>query len=334
MSCLKPKAALLCAVLILGACPSRAGWLFFGSNKDPLEHAVASYDRGEYSAAARELQELVNKSLTYDDKEEAYWYMSQAYIKAGKPDRALPTLQLAVELYPKSIRLQLALAELYYDSALYSQAKTLYDALNELQSPGDEYLLQLNAGTARTYAALGYLERAAGYYRKALDTKPQFDAMLSIEYISCLLKQRKYIDAATAVETALAQAPENIELLYLSAKISYEAGRKEKAVTTLKYALEKAPERHDIRLSRALWLCSLGRYQQAAQEAEKVYNAEPNQAQAQWALALALSRIPGSERRAMELFRAAANSITSPFTAQAAERMLERLSKRQDSLKH
>lgn len=332
MCCHKLKLSALCIVLLLAAQPLHAGWLF-GDNKNPLDHAIAAYNSAEYMPAAQELQELINKGLSSNNKELAYWYMSKAYRKAGKPDRALPTLQLAVELYPESVRLQLSLAELYLDSGLYPQAKTLYDAMNALQSVGDEYLLPINAGRARTYEALGYLTRAAEYYKKALDMEQQFDALVSMEYIRCLLKQRKYIDATTAVETALAQAPENVELLFLSAKISYEAGRKEKAATTLQYALEKAPERNDIRLTRALWLCSMGRYQQAAQEAEKVYAAEPDQTQAQWTLGLALSGIPGSEHRAIALFREASNSITSPFTAKAAGLMLERLSKRQASAK-
>ena len=317
--------AKLCLTATLALCfaaQAQAG--FFSRKKpSPLAPAIAAHTAGRYNEAAALCQNLVIKGLSSDDKELAYWYLGDSYRKAGKPDKALPSLQLGVQLYPDNLNLKLALADLYYVSMLYTQAKKLYeDMLDPL--PNDDTLLpQLYAGMARTYEAMGYLTKAADYYRKALET-PQTGPELSMNYTRCLFKQRKYLEAGAAAEKALQQSPSDTELLFLLSKINYETGLKETATATLQSALQKSPERDDMRLTLSLWLNSMGRYEQAAKQAETVYSHQPDQAQAQFALGLALLNIPGHRERALSLFRsAAASSIFNPFTAKAAQRVLD-----------
>lgn len=309
--------------LVLCAVAPAQAWFFSSSKPGPLAPAIAAHTAGRYAEAAALCQALVAKNLSSKDKELAYWYLGDSYRKAGKPDRALTVLQLGVQLYPENFNLQISLADLYYSALLYTQAKRQYeDMLDPL--PDDESLLpQLYSGVARTYEAMGYLTRAAEYYRKALEA-PQAGPELSMNYARCLFKQRKYSEAIAAAEKALLQSPGDTELLFLLAKINYETGLKETATNTLLSALEKTPERDDMRLNLSLWLNSMGRHEQAAKQAETVYLRQPDQAQAQFALGLALLKLPGQRERAIELFRSAAAAyIYSPFTAKAAQQLLD-----------
>ncbi|HOX24068.1 MAG TPA: tetratricopeptide repeat protein, partial [Elusimicrobiales bacterium] len=262
-------------------------------------------------------------------KQLSYWYLAQSYRKAGKPDKALPTLQLAVQLYPENLELLLSLAELYHETALYSQAKNLYERVLESDPEDSEQLPRLHAGLARTYEALGYLSRAAENYKKAMELDESHVNALLKDYSACLLKQRKYAEAGTAVTKALAAAPQDSELLFLSAKINYATGQKEAATARLTTALEKDPGRDDIRLTLALWLISAGNYRQAEAQAEQVYSRHPDSAQAQWALGLTMINSSGKKERALALLRKAASSISSPFTAEIAQLLLDKAGKKQ-----
>jgi len=226
--------------------------LFWEWNKgeDPLASAKTLFREGRYSASAAQFQAALGTSLATKDKKLAYWFIGQCYERNGDYDRALTDYQIGTQLYPKDIPLLLSRGRLYQTTGLLEQARTMFLAIQKLDSGSFE----ANIGLAQVYAKEGFFRHAQQYYKTALESMQVRDASLWRQYAECVFAQRKYRLARTIIEQALSIDSGDAATLLLSARMYYDNGEKPAALDEITRASAIAPERNDIALRRALWL--------------------------------------------------------------------------------
>ena len=110
--------ALAVIVLTLGAvAPAQAGW----------EEGVAAFKAGNYSAAAKEFQGVVEATPNFAD---GFFMLGQSLAQLNRHDDALTAFRKAYDLSPSSVNYQFALANAYLAAKRYGDAAQLYERIN------------------------------------------------------------------------------------------------------------------------------------------------------------------------------------------------------------
>jgi arylsulfatase A-like enzyme/Tfp pilus assembly protein PilF len=175
------------------------------------EYADLLIAMNQPGAALVQLQELAKTKLL--DKE-AYVQAKIAgiYEAQGNMPAAIAHYRRATAAEPENGGHARKLAYLLHRSNRFAEALEIYLAL-ERQQPED---VQLVRDMAVVYAQLNDLERAAGYFAKALRQAP--DANLYFNYALLLARRQAYSEAAAMMEKFLELAP--------AASAQAEAGRR------------------------------------------------------------------------------------------------------------
>lgn len=110
--------ALVVVVLALGAVgPAEAGW----------DEGVAAFKAGNYSAAAKEFQAVVEATPNYAN---GYFMLGQSLAQLNRHEDALNAFRKAYDLSPSSLEFQFALANAYLSAKRYGDAAQLYERIN------------------------------------------------------------------------------------------------------------------------------------------------------------------------------------------------------------
>lgn len=110
--------ALVVVVLALGAVgPAEAGW----------DEGVAAFKAGNYSAAAKEFQAVVEATPNYAN---GYFMLGQSLAQLNRHEDALTAFRKAYDLSPSSLEFQFALANAYLSAKRYGDAAQLYERIN------------------------------------------------------------------------------------------------------------------------------------------------------------------------------------------------------------
>jgi superkiller protein 3 len=226
--------ALFAVVLALGSVgPVEAGW----------DEGVVAFKAGNYSAAAKEFQAVVEASPNYA---EGYFMLGQSLAQLNRHEDAVNALRKAYDLSPSKINFQFALANAYLGAKRYGDAGQLYDRINpsslsgahqaayhknkaialDKSGRGSEAIAALQA-TARSspndvaaqyaYGVAAYNSGETGAAVQALARAVQLEASAKHReaYVKALVRQaredssKKTSNYARAVEHARALAVQN-----------------------------------------------------------------------------------------------------------------------------
>lgn len=117
--------AAIVSLLVLGAAgPAEAGW----------DEGVEAFQSGNYSAAAKEFQAVVEASPDYAN---GYFMLGQALAQLNRDQDALNAFRKAYDLNPNSLQFQFALANAYLTSKRYGDAAQLYARIDASSLPSN-----------------------------------------------------------------------------------------------------------------------------------------------------------------------------------------------------
>ncbi len=138
---------------------------------------------------------------------------------------------------PKLIKIARQLAKSYIENRLYEQCLTFTSSMLKMY-PGEKQLLHYKAQASLLH---NEIDQAIRQYEEILKTNPQ-DALAHLNLaLAFARKGRTDDDAANQYERALAEHPDNFELLRIRARVYAERHHFEKTIDDLKSALNKEP---------------------------------------------------------------------------------------------
>ena len=196
------------------------------SQTEPISSALRA---GEFDKAV----DLSRSALQRSPNNVQLWVLQGiAYVRKGDSKEALTSFQHALKISPNNI------------AALAGAAEIEYQAGNRSAVPLLNQLVQLRPGDRTANAMLAVLEYRQGncaaavpHFEKAgqlLDT--QLDALHA--FATCLVKLKRFDEAATAFQRAVALRPDDPTERHLLASIQLMAHKPKDALSTLRLLLE------------------------------------------------------------------------------------------------
>jgi tetratricopeptide (TPR) repeat protein len=298
------RTAILLAVLAAAA----PAWSLWGPRSEAIKTLQKQFSAGRYDAVIAALDPDGLLKLRGDDLRRGYDLLAASYKLTGRLDKSLSNYQLAVQLFPQDRGLLERLAKLLHDSGLDEQAQPLYEKLVRL----DPKNALGHLGLAEIDHALGFLDRSADHYEKALEGFPR-NSGLWREYSEELYDARDYRTAELAARRAQALNPGDAEAKLDLALVLRALGRVDEALAELEGPSREG--RIEAMRARPLWLLEAGRDAEAEAAAKILLEAAPADPSGLYVRArLELRR--GRRVQARDLFQqAAARSDSAPFTA-------------------
>lgn len=255
-------------LLVLGAAgPAEAGW----------EEGVAAFKSGNYSAAAKEFQGVVESAPDYAA---GHFMLGQALAKLNRDQDAVNAFRKAYDLNPNSVEYQFALANAFLTAKRYDDAAQLYGRINvsglpnqyqaayhknkaialEKSGRGDEALAALrdtararpnDAGSQYAYGVAAYNSGDTGAAVTALAKAVQLQATPQYReaYAKALVRQarqepaKKSANYGRAAEQAraLVAAEASYDNLLLLGEVQLGSKQYREAVDSLSKAAAKKP---------------------------------------------------------------------------------------------
>jgi len=289
-------------------CAAAPAWGLWGSGAQTVADLQKRYDAGRFQEVIAELEPDGLQSLRGENLRRGYVLLGSSYDRTGHPEKTLSVYQLGVRLFPEDEDLLSRLAVLLHQAGLEEQSQPLFERLVRLE-PKSAYG---HLGLAQIDRALGFLDRSAEHYERALEALPGRGDLWR-EYGEDLWEARDYPTAELAMRRALALLPGDQDSLLDLALILHSLGRTDEAVAGLA-DLVRAGHGGALR-ARALWLLEEGRDDEARAAAQTLLSRVPADPVALYVRAR-LELKAGRESQALQdLRRAATQSAEAPFAA-------------------
>jgi tetratricopeptide (TPR) repeat protein len=302
------KGACAAALLMLLAAVAPAEARLWGPRSEAVRILQKQFGAGHYAEVISTLDPDGLLKLSGDDLRRGYALLAASYELTGRLDKSLSNYQVAVQIFPNDRDLLAGLARLLHHSGLDEQAQPYYEKLVSLD-PKDPLG---HLGLAEIDQALGFLDRSADHYEKALEGFPE-RADIWREYGEALFEARDYRTAEPALRRALALDPGNVAAGLDLALILRAMGRIDEALAEL--AEPSLAGRIESLRARALWSWEAGRALQAEAAAKILLRAAADDPLGLFVLAR-LELKAGRRAQAQALLRRAAGQAGSaPFTA-------------------
>ena len=293
------------AALLVAAAPA---WGLWGSRSETIKVLQKQFGVGRYDAVIAALDQDGLLKLRGDDLRRGYALLAASYEVTGRLDKSLSAYQLAVQLFPRDRDLLERLAMLLHRSGLEEQAQPIYEKIVRL----DPANALGHLGLAQIDHALGFLDRSADHYEKALQGLSERGDIWQ-EYGEELFEARDYRTAELALRRALELQPGSAAASLDLALILRAMGRGDEALAELEGP--SLAGRVDAQRARALWLMEAGRGAQAKAAAEALLQTTPNDPLGLYVRArLDLKAGRRVQARAF-LLQAATTGAEAPFTA-------------------
>jgi cytochrome c-type biogenesis protein CcmH/NrfG len=217
--------------------------------------ATAALGRGEYNKAAQFCRDGLAKSAGISD---LHLQLAKAMVGLGKPEEAVPELELAIQALPNDEENYLLLGQAYSLLKDYAKARTNYERAVKLK-PSDQ---QAHYGLAITCVKLRLQDESKRSMERYQKCAADFMTMLrSRRDVSYDVGKYRYYLALTCCEAAMIYAghqrtdkgeellrkaaklePRNTFCLFLLAKLLYNTGRGPEAVGVVKDLLAIEPQ--------------------------------------------------------------------------------------------
>lgn len=309
------------ALLLLCACAARAS--LFGPSAT-LDATRKLYDAGRYQDVVSALNgDEKLERLSSKDQRVAYYYLGMSYERTGRSDRAVGVYQLGVSLFPKDVNLLTRLAEVLHQAGLEQQAAPVFRTILEIH-PNNA---AAHLGLAEIDQALGFYDRSAEHFQKALRDELGGNPEVWREYGELLLKWNRPEPAQAALLKSLA-LKEGVDARADLAAAQRAQGRLQDALDTLTKAVSAQPDRLDLLSARALWLLEAGRFDLALSDAETLLRADDPPALAYWVRARVYLHEDRYGPAVDDLKELATMDREAPFSAKAARELLDQLGAR------
>lgn len=210
---------------------------------------------------------------------------------AGQPDRALAEAHRALALGANRLEGLLLLGELFLDLGAHGEALERFRQARELDSAN----ISAAAGEARALLALGRGDDASAIAEWLVEQAPSdVDLLLLVARVRC--DARGYLAALSALEMARRLAPMRADVMRLTGDVSRAMGDRARAEDAYRYALTLDRDSAAVRLDLARLLAEREAYDEAERELMAALDTVPSYAEA----ALELAALRRGRGRAAE----------------------------------
>lgn len=267
------------------------------------ENADALVLRANALAGLTEIDQaitLVEQAIGLDPTAARYTNLGVLRLAQGQAAEAEAALRKAVEVDPKSVSAQLALANFFWAGGQAAQAEQALKAALALEP--DHVVANRALGTF--YVASRRAPEAEPYFRKVAEKSEAAGARLALAdyYIA---SQR--LDDAAAVLTKLSDVPKSWGVARSRlAGVLYAQDKKAEAHKAVDEVIAKEPNRSDARVIRARFLVAEGSLDEALKEAQEAVRVGPDDASASYLLGSILATrhdLDGAARAFGEVLR-------------------------------
>ena len=190
-------------------------------------------------------------------------------LKLGRADDAKPVLERTIQLAPAFAKPYEDMGMLYLSKGDAKQAVQYFENAIRL----DDSQASAHSGLAEALFRLGNIEAANAAKQRFLQLSPIAQALNNA---SDLLHKGKSSEAEQICEKALAQHPNNIDILRVLARIASDDGRNVVAEGLLRRIVKLSPEHYQSYRDLGRFLGNLGRVPDAADMLEKAVALNPN----------------------------------------------------------
>ena len=219
--------------------------------KQKISAARKAYKEGDYQESINICRDFLiqNQDAPKRRARRIYVILGDAYAALGDYDHALLTYNEALEVLPKDISLNLALANLYYKTELYDKAIEFYNKVLKLDEDNPNALL----GLGRAYLQTGFLSKSRQYFQDYLSEEDQAESSAYYDYaVANFLSNNNDIAMEYALKAEKADK-NNPDIYFLIAKIYNALNDEKQAEENINKALMLDGNRQDIFLTSLLW---------------------------------------------------------------------------------
>ena len=219
--------------------------------KQKITAAREAYNKGNYKEAIEIGQSFLSENQEAPKRRtrRIYLVMGDAYAALNDYDHALLTYNEALEVLPKDITLNLALANLYYKTELYDKATEFYNKVLSLDNDNSDAML----GLGRAYLKIGFLSKSRQYFKNYLSQKGEKDSTVYYDYAMANFLSNNQDIALEYTQKAQKIDNNNPDVYFLAAKIYSTLNEDKKANENINKALQLSNNREDILLTSLLW---------------------------------------------------------------------------------
>jgi tetratricopeptide (TPR) repeat protein len=240
---------------------------------------------GDFNTAKSLLKEASNK---YPDNNKIKKLLAQVLIKSEEYHEAGEVYQNIILTDPKDIESQFALGLVYLQLEQDGQAEEIFNKLLE-QS---EWQYQANFYLGKIEEKRGHTKKALAWFDKVTDGPLVFESSLSA--ISLLAKDKQFNEASSRLSTLQTQFPkQKLRILLVQAELYSQQKQYEQAFNLLTKALADAPDQKELLYTRALMAERVGKPDIVEADLKKILAKEPDNVEALNALGYTLLSRPG-----------------------------------------
>ena len=226
---------------------------------------------------------LRNASLKYPDKNKIKKMLAQVLIKTAEYEEAGEVYKGIVSANPKDIESQIALALVYLQLDQDGKAEDIFKALldqPEWQSQASFYLGKIEEKREHTKKALVWFD-------KVTDGPFVFESAISA--ISMLIKDKEFDEAGLRLNLMLDRFPkQKLRIILMQAGLFSQQEQYEKAFNLLTNALAEYPDQKDLLYTRALMAERVNKLDVLEADLKKILAKYPDDAEALNALGYSL----------------------------------------------
>lgn len=226
---------------------------------------------------------LTNATIKYPDNDKLKKLLAQVLIKAEDYEASAEVYQGIVSASPKDSESQIALALVYLQLEQDGKAEDIFTQLldqPEWQNQARFYLGKIEEKRERTQKALAWFDKVS-------DGPFVFESALSA--VSLLAKDKQFEEAGARLNVLVSRFPkQKLRIILMQAGVYGQQKHYEKAFELLSYALAEQPEQKDLLYARALMAERINRLDVLEADLKKVLAAYPDDAEALNALGYSL----------------------------------------------
>ncbi len=239
---------------------------------------------GDLNTAVSLLKAASNK---YPDNNKIKKLLAQVLIKAEEYQQAGEVYQNMIAVDPKDYESQFALGLIYLQLDQVDQAEDVFKKLLEYT----EWQYQASFYLGKIEEKRGHTKKALAWFDKVTDGPLVFEASLSA--ISLLAKDKQFNNANYRLSTLQAKFPKQKQrILLVQAELYNQQKQYEQAFNLLTKALADSPDQKELLYTRALIAERIGRSEVVEADLKKILAQEPDNVEALNALGYTLLSKP------------------------------------------
>jgi Flp pilus assembly protein TadD len=206
---------------------------------------------------------------------------SDAFVRTGRSDEAITTLQDLIAAEPQAFAVHAQLGDLLRRDERFTEAAAAYSQAVELIDQEDPRFWFLFYARGICYEQIDEWDAAEADFRKALRLSPDQASVLNYLGYSLVEQRRNLDEALTMIERAVALEPESGYIVDSLAWVYFRLGRYQEAVAPMERAVELLPTDPIVNdhLGDVYW--KVGRQREARFQWERALSFEPTEEDAE-----------------------------------------------------